>query len=45
MAYVSVSNAPSILKTVFGATDSWKRTPKAPPLAEVSPTPDQLNEV
>jgi cellulose synthase/poly-beta-1,6-N-acetylglucosamine synthase-like glycosyltransferase len=45
MAYVSVSNAPSILKTVFGATETWKRTPKAPSLAEVSPTPDQLNEV
>jgi hypothetical protein len=45
MIYVSVSNAPSILKTVFGATETWKRTPKAPPLADVSPTPDQLNEV
>jgi cellulose synthase/poly-beta-1,6-N-acetylglucosamine synthase-like glycosyltransferase len=45
MIYVSVSNAPSILKTVFGATETWKRTPKAPPLADVSPATDQLNEV
>lgn len=28
MIYVSVSNAPSILRTVFGATETWKRTPK-----------------
>jgi hypothetical protein len=45
MIYVSASNAPSILRTVFGATETWKRTPKAPPLADVSPTPNQLNEV
>jgi hypothetical protein len=45
MIYVSISNAPSILKTVFGATETWKRTPKAPPLADVSPATDQLNEV
>ncbi|MGB8899834.1 MAG: glycosyltransferase [Methylocella sp.] len=45
MIYVSLSNAPSILKTVFGATETWKRTPKAPPLADVSPATDQLNEV
>jgi len=44
MIYVSVSNAPSILKTVFGATETWKRTPKAPPLADVSPATDRLNE-
>ena len=29
MIFVSLSNAPSILKTVFGADDSWTRTPKA----------------
>ena len=28
MIYLSVSNAPSILKTVFGASETWKRTPK-----------------
>ncbi|MGH6796447.1 MAG: glycosyltransferase, partial [Methylocella sp.] len=28
MIYVSISNAPSILKTVFGETETWKRTPK-----------------
>jgi cellulose synthase/poly-beta-1,6-N-acetylglucosamine synthase-like glycosyltransferase len=45
LLYVSISNAPSILKTVFGATETFKRTPKALPLADVSPTPDQFNEV
>ncbi|MGH6837970.1 MAG: glycosyltransferase [Methylocella sp.] len=44
MIYVSLSNAPSILKTVFGATETWKRTPKAAPFADVSPATDQLNE-
>ena len=29
MIFVSLSNAPSILKTVFGAGDDWTRTPKA----------------
>ncbi len=33
MIYVSVSNAPSILKTVFGATETWKRTPKTSAIA------------
>ncbi|WP_036255556.1 glycosyltransferase family 2 protein [Methylocapsa acidiphila] len=32
MIFVSLSNAPSILKTVFGATETWKRTPKTRPL-------------
>jgi cellulose synthase/poly-beta-1,6-N-acetylglucosamine synthase-like glycosyltransferase len=45
MIYVSISNAPSILKTVFGGTEIWKRTPKTAPLADVSPPTDQLNEV
>jgi cellulose synthase/poly-beta-1,6-N-acetylglucosamine synthase-like glycosyltransferase len=31
MVYVSVSNAPSILKTVFGRREHFKRTPKARP--------------
>jgi cellulose synthase/poly-beta-1,6-N-acetylglucosamine synthase-like glycosyltransferase len=35
MIYVSLSNAPSIMKTVFGAADSWKRTPKTPLAADV----------
>ena len=38
MIYVSVSNAPSILKTVFGATETWKRTPKTRPVASIIPT-------
>jgi cellulose synthase/poly-beta-1,6-N-acetylglucosamine synthase-like glycosyltransferase len=45
MIYVSVSNAPSILKTVFGAAGTWKRTPKTQPLADVSPATDRLSEV
>jgi cellulose synthase/poly-beta-1,6-N-acetylglucosamine synthase-like glycosyltransferase len=31
MVYVSVSNAPSILKTIFGRREHFKRTPKARP--------------
>jgi cellulose synthase/poly-beta-1,6-N-acetylglucosamine synthase-like glycosyltransferase len=37
MVYVSVSNAPSILKTVFGRREQFKRTPK------VRPTPTNLS--
>lgn len=44
MIYVSLSNAPSILKTVFGASETWKRTPKTKPLLDVLPAADQLNE-
>ena len=44
MIYVSLSNAPSILKTVFGASETWKRTPKTQPLLDVLPATDQLNE-
>jgi cellulose synthase/poly-beta-1,6-N-acetylglucosamine synthase-like glycosyltransferase len=44
MIYVSLSNAPSILKTVFGASETWKRTPKTMPILEVLPATDQLNE-
>lgn len=29
MVFISLSNAPSILKTVFGAQESFKRTPKS----------------
>lgn len=42
MIYVSVSNAPSILKTVFGATETWKRTPKSRPVPSIAPT-DQVS--
>jgi cellulose synthase/poly-beta-1,6-N-acetylglucosamine synthase-like glycosyltransferase len=45
MIYVSLSNAPSILKTAFGASETWKRTPKTAPILDVSPAADQLNEV
>jgi hypothetical protein len=44
MIYVSLSNAPSILKTVFGASETWKRTPKTTPFLESLPATDQLNE-
>lgn len=44
MIYVSLSNAPSILKTVFGASETWKRTPKTRPLLEVMPAAEQINE-
>jgi cellulose synthase/poly-beta-1,6-N-acetylglucosamine synthase-like glycosyltransferase len=37
MIYLSVSNAPSILGTVFGATATWKRTPKANAVAAIVP--------
>jgi cellulose synthase/poly-beta-1,6-N-acetylglucosamine synthase-like glycosyltransferase len=42
MIYVSLSNAPAILGTVFGATETWKRTPKAPaaPELDLAPTED-----
>ena len=33
MVYVSVSNAPSILKTLFGRREQFKRTPKSRPAA------------
>lgn len=42
MIYVSVSNAPSILKAVFGATETWKRTPKSRPIPSILPT-DQIS--
>jgi cellulose synthase/poly-beta-1,6-N-acetylglucosamine synthase-like glycosyltransferase len=44
LIYVSLSNAPSILKTVFGATGTWKRTPKTRPLLDVLPATDRFNE-
>jgi cellulose synthase/poly-beta-1,6-N-acetylglucosamine synthase-like glycosyltransferase len=44
MLYVSLSNAPSILKTVLGASDSWKRTPKTRHVSDVLPATDRLNE-
>jgi cellulose synthase/poly-beta-1,6-N-acetylglucosamine synthase-like glycosyltransferase len=42
MIYVSLSNAPSILKTVFGATETWTRTPKTRPIPAIAPT-DQIS--
>lgn len=44
MIYVSLSNAPSILKTVFGATETWKRTPKARSVPAIAPT-DQISRL
>ena len=40
MVYVSVSNAPSILKTVFGRREHFKRTPKSRP-ATTRPTTEK----
>lgn len=45
MIYLSVFNAPSILKTMFGANDTWKRTPKAPSIPDGLPATDRLNEI
>ncbi|WP_374309251.1 glycosyltransferase family 2 protein [Methylocella sp.] len=36
MIFVSLSNAPSILKTVFGGEDTWTRTPKSVALPAAS---------
>jgi cellulose synthase/poly-beta-1,6-N-acetylglucosamine synthase-like glycosyltransferase len=41
MIYVSLSNAPAILGTVFGATETWKRTPKPAALPELELTEDE----
>ena len=40
MIFISLSNAPSILKTVFGAEDSWTRTPKAIEIAPIAAPAD-----
>jgi cellulose synthase/poly-beta-1,6-N-acetylglucosamine synthase-like glycosyltransferase len=45
MIYISMRNAPSILNSVFGATDTWKRTPKRLSVPEALPVADRLNEV
>lgn len=45
MIYVSLVNAPSILRTVFGAADTWKRTPKVSALPDVLPATDRLSEI
>jgi cellulose synthase/poly-beta-1,6-N-acetylglucosamine synthase-like glycosyltransferase len=42
--YVSLSNAPSIMKTVLGANESWKRTPKTRHASDILPAADGLNE-
>jgi len=44
MVFVSLSNAPSIMRTVLGASDSWKRTPKTRHVITVLPATDRLNE-
>jgi cellulose synthase/poly-beta-1,6-N-acetylglucosamine synthase-like glycosyltransferase len=44
MIYVSLSNAPSILRTVLGGAESWMRTPKARHAADVLPEADRFNE-
>jgi len=40
MIFISLSNAPSILKTVFGAEDSWTRTPKAVEITSIAAPAD-----
>jgi cellulose synthase/poly-beta-1,6-N-acetylglucosamine synthase-like glycosyltransferase len=44
MIYVSLSNAPSIVITVLGGAESWKRTPKTRHVSDVLPAADGLNE-
>jgi cellulose synthase/poly-beta-1,6-N-acetylglucosamine synthase-like glycosyltransferase len=44
LIYVSLSNAPSILRTVLGGDESWRRTPKARHAADVLPEADRFNE-
>jgi len=46
MIYVSLSNAPAILGTVFGATETWKRTPKTAALPDLDlPESEELGEI
>jgi len=40
MIFISLSNAPSILKTVFGRTESFKRTPKSAKARQEAPVED-----
>ena len=40
MIFIALSNAPSILKTVFGARESFKRTPKSAKAAREAPMRD-----
>jgi cellulose synthase/poly-beta-1,6-N-acetylglucosamine synthase-like glycosyltransferase len=44
MIYVSLSNAPSIMMTVLGGAEAWRRTPKTRFAADVLPAADQFNE-
>lgn len=44
MIYVSVSNAPSILKTMFGSTEIWVRTPKAYSIPAALPVVEELSD-
>jgi cellulose synthase/poly-beta-1,6-N-acetylglucosamine synthase-like glycosyltransferase len=44
LIFVSLSNAPSIMRAVLGASGSWKRTPKTRHVINVLPQPDSLNE-
>jgi cellulose synthase/poly-beta-1,6-N-acetylglucosamine synthase-like glycosyltransferase len=42
LVYVSLSNAPSIVHTLFGRTESFKRTPKTRPNIPVIPPSDDV---
>jgi len=44
MIFLSLSNAPSILRTMFGASGTWKRTPKTRPLLDGVPVSNRLNQ-
>jgi cellulose synthase/poly-beta-1,6-N-acetylglucosamine synthase-like glycosyltransferase len=43
MIYISFSNAPSILGAAFGATETWKRTPKMAKMVN-APEPSQAED-
>jgi hypothetical protein len=40
MIFISLSNAPSILRTIFGRQESFKRTPKSAKAREEAPARD-----
>ncbi|WP_244395931.1 cellulose synthase family protein [Beijerinckia indica] len=45
MIYISLSNAPAILKSSFGGTETWKRTPKSRALPAGASTDDSFGDL
>jgi cellulose synthase/poly-beta-1,6-N-acetylglucosamine synthase-like glycosyltransferase len=45
MMFLSLSNAPSILRTVFGFADTWTRTPKGVAIAPVAVAPVAISAI